>query len=168
MKRWGWGDEGVPFTHEDKPAWRADRRLEPTELSVTTQNCDTSAPEPPVEGTMTIGGIGLVARSNPSPASLTSIGRTPPTRRTAPPTSASVPIPKITSGIRNLLTRPRDCGSARCSARAPGLAMNRRAGAELQRALLRLASWAVAGGSHRSSHRAQIRADGEGNGWRRS
>jgi hypothetical protein len=35
-------------------------------VSVTTQNCDTSAPEPPVVGTMTIGGMGLVARSMPS------------------------------------------------------------------------------------------------------
>ena len=34
--------------------------------SVTTQNCDTSDPEPPVVGTITIGGIGLVARSMPS------------------------------------------------------------------------------------------------------
>ena len=35
-------------------------------VSVTTQNCDTSDPEPPVVGTITIGGIGLVARSMPS------------------------------------------------------------------------------------------------------
>jgi hypothetical protein len=35
-------------------------------VSVTTQNCETSDPEPPVVGTMTIGGIGLVARSMPS------------------------------------------------------------------------------------------------------
>lgn len=35
-------------------------------VSVTTQNCDTSEPEPPVVGTITIGGIGLVARSMPS------------------------------------------------------------------------------------------------------
>jgi hypothetical protein len=35
-------------------------------VSVTTQNCDTSDPEPPVVGTITIGGIGLVARSIPS------------------------------------------------------------------------------------------------------
>ena len=40
--------------------------LRPREVSVTTQNCDTSAPEPPVVGTMTMGGIGLVARSIPS------------------------------------------------------------------------------------------------------
>src|ERR687897_2219074 len=53
-----------------------------------------------------------------TPASLTSIGRAPPTRRTAPPTSASVPTPKITSGIRNLLTRPceRDRAGAAVSA----------------------------------------------------
>src|SRR5690348_6354377 len=36
-----------------------------------------------------------------------SMGRLPPTRRTAPPTSVSVPTPKITSGMTNLLTRPR-------------------------------------------------------------
>jgi hypothetical protein len=35
-------------------------------VSVTTQNCDTSEPVPPVVGTITIGGIGLVARSMPS------------------------------------------------------------------------------------------------------
>jgi len=35
-------------------------------VSVTTQNWDTSEPEPPVVGTMTMGGIGLVARSIPS------------------------------------------------------------------------------------------------------
>jgi hypothetical protein len=35
-------------------------------VSVTTQNWDTSAPEPPVLGTITIGGIGLVTRSIPS------------------------------------------------------------------------------------------------------
>ena len=35
-------------------------------VSVTTQNCDTSDPEPPVVGTITIGGIGLLAWSMPS------------------------------------------------------------------------------------------------------
>ena len=38
----------------------------PRSVSVTTQNCETSAPEPPVVGTITMGGMGLVARSMPS------------------------------------------------------------------------------------------------------
>ena len=86
----------------------------------------------------------------------------PHAQRAAWPTSASVPIPKITSGIRNLLTRPRDCAAP---AVLPGPRSRREPAGELQRALLRLASCAVAGGSQRSSHRAQIRADGQGSGW---
>lgn len=35
-------------------------------VSVTTQNCETSAPVPEVEGTMTVGGIGCTTRSTPS------------------------------------------------------------------------------------------------------
>ena len=35
-------------------------------VSVMTQNWETSAPEPPVLGTITIGGIGLVTASMPA------------------------------------------------------------------------------------------------------
>ena len=35
-------------------------------VSVTMQNCETSAPVPEVDGTITIGGIGSAIRSTPS------------------------------------------------------------------------------------------------------
>ena len=40
--------------------------LVPRAVSVTMQNCDTSAPVPDVVGTTTSGGMGMVALSTPA------------------------------------------------------------------------------------------------------
>src|SRR5947209_3222518 len=61
--------------------------------------------------TLTSARCGAARSTQPAastPGSLTTIGHRPPTRRTAPPTSASVPSPNTTSGITNLLTRLRN------------------------------------------------------------
>jgi hypothetical protein len=72
------GELVVPQRHEHLDAVRqrvqtrcgselfGHRAEEPRVVSVTMQNCDTSAPVPDVDGTTTSGGSGIVALSTPS------------------------------------------------------------------------------------------------------
>ncbi len=64
-------------------------------VSVTTQNWDTSAPVPEVDGTMTSGGMGLTTRSTPSKSRMC-----PPLADTmATPLAASMQEPPPTAMI---------------------------------------------------------------------
>src|SRR6201997_4891970 len=85
------------------------------EVSVTTQNCETSDPDPPVVGTITIGGSGPVTFPTPAYSAISAPGLPAPDAAPGPPPPVVEPIPM---GGRGPVPSPTPAYSA---ISAPGL-----------------------------------------------